>query len=600
MQRFFQHDATLPPLTSEMIIDMMDAFYHIWVPEESNESPRAKAWRLFELNSFQMITVKELMMQYKSHVLNALRLWYACISFDPPLAGNENDDSLSRSRQFSSALESMRLYYDLASSEIRITRVANGFEDMCKGDEFHLFHFQFIDYSSNTEYQNLILFLLRLLYSRGYRRKDEDCWEEVVTPEGYRTRAWKRVGSIEQFVHQAVTKEQHYKMWQALTSCSKTVIKHLQVSFENEFPELVTGHHHRSFRNGIYNVLEMTFHPYATDPLPTSVVAVIYHNEVFDPALLQYESSLDIPTELDCVLDDQGLAADVKQVFWALFGTLMFKVNEIVKWQVGLFIKGVSNAGKSVIGKTAKRLYPASDVAVISSTYEKKFGAAALYTKKLIICFEVKRDFPIPQTDLQVYYSGDDASVAIKFANAVTVTWEVPLLLLGNENGPWADVNAMARRLAFIIFSNAIVNVDQMLEDRIFASMAPIIHKARLALHELKEQYGDAGFWQKCPQYFTDCQKAFKVDTNSLRAFIVNSDEIELRPDGGTMPLGVFKEMYVDWCKRSNERSHKFVPDFYEQVFREYGISKVRASQNWRGVVYDGVWLVGVQTKHQL
>ena len=113
---------------------------------------------------------------------------------------------------------------------------------------------------------------------------------------------------------------------------------------------------------------------------------------------------------------------------------MTFELNEADTWQVIPFCKGIAQSGKStLLNFVVKMFYEACDVSVISNNIEEKFGLSAIYKSYAFIAPEIKRDFKMDQASFQSLVSGEELSIAIKQQTAVTIQWNVPGMMAGNE-----------------------------------------------------------------------------------------------------------------------------------------------------------------------
>ena len=291
---------------------------------------------------------------------------------------------------------------------------------------------------------------MELLSQRRYRKHGDGVYDEILTGDEdssnrYRTYAWKRVCSIQEFIYENVTRELNYAMWKNLTSSlnnTKMIADHIEESVESDFPSLNFNRHLFSFKNGILSIYEMVFYPYAekdnwdeiarfaearlrihepdahvSAPSRSDASSKYFETEftldtLFDDMMDLDPSTIDTP-EIKKVLDDQRLDEDTQEWFYTMLGRLLYDIGRYDNWQVLLFLKGVAGSGKSTIAQLMKFLYTLDHVGVLSSNAEGKFGLAPLYKRKLVICPEAKRDFSISQGDVQSMVSGEDVSVRL-------------------------------------------------------------------------------------------------------------------------------------------------------------------------------------------
>jgi len=134
------------------------------------------------------------------------------------------------------------------------------------GTELDISRYQPYDPSTNTAWQNVLLFLKEKLFNNNYRRYDGQCYEKVRTPVsldksgrpksgGYDTHSWKLSMTLETFIYTVIKKETHYEMWKNLTNGQSNVsasVKYLEKYIGPEFEDIKKDRHVFAFNNGIY------------------------------------------------------------------------------------------------------------------------------------------------------------------------------------------------------------------------------------------------------------------------------------------------------------------------------------------------------------
>ena len=120
-----------------------------------------------------------------------------------------------------------------------------------------------------TSFQRLLLYILKRIEVKKYRKCGDSCFERLLSPEGHNTRAYVYACSIQDVVYE-VQKELNFQMWKFFTSPRdnpKAVHEHLCKSKQAEFPELDVGEGcYYAFADGIYDVLRDLFFVYEEEP----------------------------------------------------------------------------------------------------------------------------------------------------------------------------------------------------------------------------------------------------------------------------------------------------------------------------------------------
>ena len=125
--------------------------------------------------------------------------------------------------------------------------------------------FQFEDEKA-TNFQKLLLHILKKLAVDQFRKLDDHCYKQVIIEKtGEQSHAWEDCMSIKDYIFNRVQKETDYEEWKCLTNPHDNgdkVVSHLIASTQIEFPALVMNRYLWAYNNGLYNVLEDMFWPF--------------------------------------------------------------------------------------------------------------------------------------------------------------------------------------------------------------------------------------------------------------------------------------------------------------------------------------------------
>lgn len=587
----------LPPIVEKE--EIRHHMYYQWgMSEESNSPDPATIERRYKQNIFQILRIMSIFFKHRQ-------------------IGNIDDETQTNSTRFSRILEVVKTYRDSLINEHRLLGLHQNTGNIRVPERVSLFQFRFIDYSNNSQYQNLIIFLLQELHKKNYRKMGDSCYCQEKSSQGFLTHSWKRVCTIKEFIYQSVDKETNFEQWANLTSSKSNVHEaatYLTNSVEFEFPTLIPSRYVFSFDNGLYYVDKDEFHPYDTDPQPSTIVSCNYFKDYFDWDT--YKACADdpysIPTlTLQKILDDQELDKScpednmVTRVFYTMVGRLLYEVGKKDNWQVLLYIKGVAQSGKSTIGDLIRTFYRAEDVGTISSNMERKFGLSALIDKKLAICSEVSKNFAMSQVELQSAITGESMSIAVKNKTAYSTQWTVPMIFLGNVVGNWLDNSgSMLRRMLLFEFPNSPARPDPTLALRLRKELPAIICKCNKMYLSTVGEIKDRSLWdrgsspedQVLPEYFHTIRKQFATDINPLDSFMENSDNL-VYDEKHYMPWEEFWTMYREYEKLHALRTVRNTssPDFYNSVFKRRGVIATSQEElQWEGQPKKCRWIRGV------
>jgi hypothetical protein len=124
-----------------------------------------------------------------------------------------------------------------------------------------------------TTFQRLLFVVLEKLAADGLRRMNDECWEAIVVKETKEfTHAWRRLMTIREYIYDKVQKESDYEEWKCLTNPhdnGERVVDHLLKSNQVEFPQIVMNRYLWAYNNGLYNVRDDMFWPFAMCRLAT-------------------------------------------------------------------------------------------------------------------------------------------------------------------------------------------------------------------------------------------------------------------------------------------------------------------------------------------
>lgn len=566
-----------------------------------------KLWDLEELRLHGVVELKDIYKGYEKNISEILKVYMLFLRNKK--VGKEGADTIWNQNLFNRVLKSVYYMNNILISEFHVRKNVEDENFMDQEDTNNVLRFMPEDNSKNKPFQNLLIYLLHRAYEKGYRLYRGECYKQIYY-NGYPTHAWKPVMPVLSFVYDSIQRETNGDMWRNLTDArdnAKRAAEYLMNAKEKEFPTLEPDRHLFSWTDGIYDAKACMFYKYDEQPISSSRVAVKFFAQPFDPdELSQYKDWYDIPTPaLQTILDTQELPPDVCKVVYAMMGRCMYNVNELDHWEVIMFIKGVAGSGKSTIGRILKDIYPAADIAILSSNIERKFGLGPIYDKLMFLCLEVKASWALDQGDFQSMISGEEVMIAIKHQTASTHSWSVPGMLMGNEvANSWLDAaNSMTRRILLLEFNKRVHKTDTTLGQRIKERLAATIHKCNMAYQYMIRQCGTSSLWEKLPPYFIDTRRHLAVTINPLEDFLTNCDSIYLKENDPSccIPFEEFQIMYLNFCARGTygKGRVRFTKDQYATVFDAHGIYiKQEVEKEFKGSTKHNIkWIYGVGLK---
>ena len=420
---------------------------------------------------------------------------------------------------------------------------------------------------SISPYQKCLLYTLEETYKCGYRRYKGHCCEEIKTIEGYRTRAWNPIFPIDQFVYSIAQKDSSFTNWKNFTSKGsifREVIDHVSKCKDQQFPEISKRRHVWSFKNGLFvgkewipdrGVYDCRFYPYESSDfacLDPTIVSCKYFDQQFDD-FSHLERWQDIPTpNFDKVLKYQKLEQEVCNWAYVMGGRLCYDVGELDSWQIIPFFKGIARSGKStLITKVFKKFYESEDVGVLSNNIEKKFGLSAIKDNFMFIAPEIKADLGLEQAEFQSIVSGEDVSIAVKNKTAVSIEWNVPGVLGGNEVPNWKDNSgSILRRILPWNFTKQVREADPQLDEKLNRELPIILLKCVRGYLDYSNKYRNRDIWNVVPKYFEIIKKQVAMVASTLTNFL-ESTSIKFG-DELCVPQTIFVQMFNQHCSANN------------------------------------------------
>ena len=442
-------------------------------------------------------------------------------------------------------------------------------------------------------FQKVLIQILKDLYESNIRKYKGYCCQQIKTPDGYDTRAWKQTVTIKEYVHRVAPKESNYDLWKDLTSKGTAtlnqLIRYLGDCYDMQFPEIQKNRHLFSFRNGLFlakvwsdktGLYQSEFYPYDSkeaknlDPREVS-------SKYFDTDFEDYhhlEDWYNIPTpNFDKVLKSQNFEEEVCKWMYVMIGRLCFELNDIDKWQIIPFLKGIARSGKStIITKVIKKFYEQDDIRTLSNNIETKFGLSSICDGHMFIAPEIKGDLRLEQAEFQSIVSGEDVSIAVKGEKAKNITWNIPGILGGNEIPNWKDNSgSILRRLLTWDFKKQIKDkdTDPLLEKKLELELPIILQKCIRGYLEYAQKYQSDDIWNVVPRYFEEVRKQVAQNTNQLEHYL-QSDDVVI-DETKMVPLKIFKQAFNTHCLANNMSKPRFTQDFYIGPFSSRDI-KVR------------------------
>jgi hypothetical protein len=296
-------------ISKDALNTLLTELENMWTPE-TNPS-RFYEWAVnileyeFKING-KAITINRDFVENDPALLKAMydhKVWHAHSVYTffqhHKFVGNATEETLVNEKRFSKVLETIRhTYYTISDMHMGM-RVTQETHAHPVPDVVSMFRYRPLDLSKTNKYQNLIIYLEQQLTTLGYRRYRGQCYEEIVTVEGYRTRAWRPVCEVKEFIYRSIDKNVNFSQWDNLTTAkgnAEAAERYLLTCQDSEFRDLKPDRHVFSFKNGIYNALANAFHLYTDKDIPADLTACNYIDMECDEEDIKNNDWYDIAT----------------------------------------------------------------------------------------------------------------------------------------------------------------------------------------------------------------------------------------------------------------------------------------------------------------
>lgn len=611
----------IPELTHDDLYQVLRYLNRKYLSEMEPYQTQRWGFQVFGIpfGDSNQLTVDDITLRFDQLYLQLLRLKFLLIDQDIIYRSNENYPEVDIPSVFVARIQEVLVNMrDALITGITMSAIKKNNTGVYATREIRLFRFSQIDYSENTHYQNLLLYLLSNVRKLNYVRQDHKFLKEISSDGidgnvSYGTRAYEEACTITTFVSKCVRKEYIFSQWQNMTHSignQKAAVEYLMTSCDVEVPTYNPSRHLHSFMNGIYITKTHQFIPYdEMEKLPVEYEN--FHSCHFKPLKFWPEVWIDqlgdidnfprIQTpDFDRLMEHQDWPVEVQYWFYAMCGKMGYEVNELDRWQIQPFLRGVAQSGKSTILKyIATTLFKYDDVAVLGNDMEKQFGLSILaeeYKRMMYYCTEVREDFKLPQAQFQSMVTGEPINMAVKFKTARTTVIKCPGMLAGNVHMQYVDTSrSVARRILEFYFGNCVHDLDTELPDKLEKESAAFLVKCNLAYQSKVRRHGSKAIWEAVPQYFHDLRKLLEQDLNPFCCFLETSLDIQINP-GLYMPYKDLKKMYNDWLDTHNIPRNKMrlTQDYLKVIFDSKSLCLKVEERVYNGVMNKIDYVLGI------
>lgn len=284
-------------------------------------------------------------------------------------------------------------------------------------------------------------------------------------------------------------------------------------------------------KNGVFELVEWKLHPHSPDQVTFTYIKAKYAPKATCPI---FEGYLHRVTGGDPQLMER---------FWMVIGYLFIYP---ARGKFFIFMKGVGNSSKSVLGSFIRRLYPKESISSIRlKNLTNQFGMASLATS--VINFDM--DMPSSRIDdeaasrLKQITGGDSMNIPRKYRDDALLERRIKFVF--SSNHPLiidGEDEALMKRIVYLPFNYAIPDnqQDPDLGDKIWAERDAIVTKALYYARKLVQRnyifpeipYVDSAKYSPVKRFVQEI-----CDTSNINAEVALSD---------------LYKAYLDFCKEQN------------------------------------------------
>ncbi len=242
---------------------------------------------------------------------------------------------------------------------------------------------------------------------------------------------------------------------------------------------------------------------------------------------------MDIPTPIfDKILQNQRMDRATIKWLYVMCGRLMLPLGHEHggdNWQLTMLLYGRAGTGKSTIAKHIVSMYDAADVFNLESDSELVFGLETAVDTKIWTIFELKQNIKLSAARYQLMTEGARMSIPRKGLKAITIDWNMPGLMCGNETLPFPDAqNSVGRRTMPWEFLYKVTETDTNLDKKLKRELPNMLRKCYWGYMYTKQWVGSRGIWDKnvLPLSFSAAQMRMKKQIDDVAAFVDTRLEI--------------------------------------------------------------------------
>ena len=455
-------------------------------------------------------------------------------------------------------------------------------------EKYDIFQFSALSSADLAPCEKLVMYIHKRCFDKKYRKVNEMLYAEhrVRNADGkeYGTYSWKPVMTIRNFIIRECDPRTNFDMWRNMMDRATLdrVAKYLaECNDDPQLPNLKQDRTISAWRTGLWFAEYAAFYPYTNGRLPDSICACVFIDQDFDNT--DYgDDFMNIPCVVKKILGDQNFTReDQSFILGVALGRLIFEPGLYDNWEIIPFLWGLAQTGKSCLIDACSKLFDPRDVQGVGNNIEKQFGLANLVGKKLWVANDVKKNFGMDAGDLQTITSLELMSVAVKFKDAISIKWNVPGIIAGNEiPRSWTDtLRALERRILLIDFPNSVARDNQVKAD-LANERSAFYRIITHAYHYWQRKCGRFDIWQHAPKRFKESRRIITEHENPTEMYL-NSSEVEITKN----PKDYVRQGYLAvclkaWCSNWGHKQ-RISPSDLALVLKNRGVKVDFCEKEW-------------------
>jgi hypothetical protein len=477
-----------------------------------------------------------------------------------------------------------------------------------------------------TNFQKLLVFVLKRLFEYGLKRRDDNCYVRVETHPNRPTIAWKRLCTIREFISREIRKDTEPEFWKMLTNPKDNLDILCRHLCENEqyfeFAPLPVNSMLISWRNGTYSIRDNVFWldecsddwsklaqeaqserrqmgqwggDYTLSPPDVSISSINLIDQEFRLCDESNKNAIDSITD---ALTQVGIAPESHWWLFVLIGRIFFPLHKLDRWQIMPFVKTDESLDNSIITifqDFFTTLLGCDAVALLSSGTNIHFALETIM-KARVACIVMRDAPPIEQGDWQSATCAETVCINSNTRGKASFSseWSTHLFAVGAKMPYKNDAATVERRVVMFDATNATVDAIDALRVLVRDNVDILLQTSVDAYLTAVHKYSKQSVWDDgiLPSYLHRMRTKLREITNPLYSCL-RSDLFEYH-ENNFIPLSDFKDLYQDYRRQRGLPAQRWIRDHWHATFQELKLTIERGSREYHGSKSTTEWVVGV------